>query len=50
MYKQGRHHIYWITQQTSVIFEICCFTGDWDWWSSLGLSAGSNGWQTSSTL
>jgi hypothetical protein len=24
--------------------EICCFPGDWVWWSSLGPSAGSNVW------
>jgi hypothetical protein len=27
--------------------EICCFPGDWVWWSSLGLSARSNGWAVS---
>jgi hypothetical protein len=29
----------------SLLYEICCFPGDWIWLSFLGLSAGSNCWE-----
>jgi len=32
---------YLVKHRDNFAFEICCFLGDWVWWSFLGLSAGS---------